>query len=137
MLTIEKLTVGQVIEAEKNPPITREQLKQYAQASGDLNPLHTDDEFAKKLGLPSAIAHGMLIMGQLGKYANALAGETAIVKQFTMRFGAMTFPNEEISCSAVVKSVSSNEAVIDLYASKDAQQVVGSGQVILAFKGEE
>ncbi|GEK34600.1 MaoC/PaaZ C-terminal domain-containing protein [Kurthia sibirica] len=137
MLKYEDLTVGKTLTVDVNKLITRQQLQQYAKASGDLNPLHTDDEFAKKIGMPSVIAHGMLIMGQLGKYVTNLAGDTATVKQYKMRFGAMTFPNDEITCVAVVKSLSEHEgkscAALTLYASKEQDTIVGTGQAILEF----
>lgn len=137
MLVLDQLVEGQSLETFTNEPITVEQLKQYAQASGDLNPIHTDENVAKSVGLPSTIAHGMLIMGQLGRYVNQIAGGNATVKNFNMRFGAMTFPNEQITCSAVVESVSAMEATINVYASKGENQIVGNGQAVLVFKGEE
>ncbi|HEY4532496.1 MAG TPA: MaoC/PaaZ C-terminal domain-containing protein [Kurthia sp.] len=137
MLVLDQLVEGQALETLTNEPITVEQLKQYAQASGDLNPIHTDENVAKSVGLPSTIAHGMLIMGQLGRYVNQIAGENATVKNFSMRFGAMTFPNEQITCSAVVESVIGSEATINVYASKGENQIVGNGQAVLVFEGEE
>lgn len=137
MLQYAELTTGQQLTSALNNPITKEQLVAYAQASGDLNPLHTDDAFAQKLGLPSAIAHGMLIMGQLGKYVGQLAGEDAQIKDFNMRFGAMTFPNEQITCSAVVEAVGNQQVTLTLYASKGENEIVGTGKAILVFEKEE
>lgn len=137
MLVLDQLVAGQLLETLTIEPITVEQLKQYAQASGDLNPIHTDENVAKSVGLPSTIAHGMLIMGQLGRYVNQIAGENATVKNFNMRFGAMTFPNEQITCSAVVEAVTGSEATINVYASKGENQIVGNGQAVLVFEGEE
>lgn len=136
MLNFSELKAGQVIAPNTNKAITKEQLKEYAIASQDLNPLHTDDAFAQKLGLPGVIAHGMLVMGQLGKYVTKLAGDKAQVGEFNMRFGAMTFPNDEISCSAVIESVEKGQAVLNVYATKGTDEVVGTGKAVLLFEEE-
>ncbi|WP_328820840.1 MaoC/PaaZ C-terminal domain-containing protein [Peribacillus faecalis] len=64
----EELYLDREIEAIENDPISKVQLVKYAGASGDFNPLHTDDQFANKAGIDGVIAHGMLSMGLLGKY---------------------------------------------------------------------
>jgi len=71
------LQEGDQLESITKKPISRVQLAQYAGASGDLNPLHLDDDFAKKVGLDGAIAHGMLIMGFLGEYVMQVANKQA------------------------------------------------------------
>ena len=73
MLELAQLTTGQELPAYIKEPVTKVQLVKYAGASGDFNPLHTDDAFAQKIGLQGPIAHGMLIMGFLGEYVNKLA----------------------------------------------------------------
>lgn len=122
------------------PPVTREQLIQYAQASGDLNPLHTDDAFAKSIGMDGVIAHGMLIMGFLGQYVQELAGTEAIVSNFSMRFGAMTKPGDAITCSGFVKQLTETDgeriAVLELIAEKAPGEKVGTGAATLTCKIE-
>ncbi len=66
--------------------IDRELLKAYADASGDQNPIHQNEEFAKSVGLPNVIAHGMLTMALAGKYLTDFAGGPAAVKEFSARF---------------------------------------------------
>jgi len=66
--------------------IDRELLRNYADASGDQNPIHQDEEFAKSVGLPNVIAHGMLTMALVGKYISDWAGGPASVKEFSARF---------------------------------------------------
>lgn len=134
MLHYSELEIGQVITASKNKEVTKKQLKQYALASGDLNPLHTDDVFAQKIGLPGVIAHGMLVMGQLGKYVTKLAGNKGVIEEFTMRFGAMTFPEDTITCTAIVESVSKGQVILNLYAAKERDEIVGSGKATLYFE---
>ena len=94
MVQFDQLVEGQQLPAHTKEKVTKVQLVKYAGASGDFNPLHTDDAFAQKIGLPGVIAHGMLVMGFLGEYINKLAGDVAEVKDFKMRFGAMTVPND-------------------------------------------
>ncbi len=117
------------------PAVTKEQLVHYAQASGDLNPLHTDDDFAKSIGMDGVIAHGMLIMGFLGQYVQEMAGTESIVHQFTMRFGAMTKPGDSITCGGVVKHLTEinghRAAELELFAEKAPGKRVGTGSAVL------
>ncbi|ASK62373.1 dehydratase [Virgibacillus phasianinus] len=131
------LREGQQLEPLTKPPITKVQLVKYAGASGDFNPLHTDDEFARKVGMDGVIAHGMLVMGFLGEYVRDLAGTNAEISGFKMRFGAMTRPGDTIICSATVKKLYSeagkNYAELDLQAEKAHGKVVGWGSAVLYF----
>ena len=133
VVAFESLQVGQLLPSYTKPPITKVQLVKYAGASGDFNPLHTDDAFAQKIGMQGVIAHGMLVMGLLGEYVMMLAGDVAQVKQFSMRFGAMTLPGDAITCIAQVKEIHEGEVVFELTAQKQDQTVVGSGKATLSF----
>ncbi|MGM9945640.1 MAG: MaoC/PaaZ C-terminal domain-containing protein, partial [Lysinibacillus sp.] len=132
VVVFENLRVGQLLPSYTKPPITKVQLVKYAGASGDFNPLHTDDAFAQKIGMQGVIAHGMLVMGFLGEYVMMLAGDVAQVKQFSMRFGAMTLPGDAITCIAQVKEINEGEVVLELTAQKQDQTVVGSGKATLS-----
>ena len=133
VIDFEHLQVGQLLPSYTKPPITKVQLVKYAGASGDFNPLHTDDAFAQKIGMQGVIAHGMLVMGFLGEYVMKLAGDRAQVKQFSMRFGAMTLPGDTITCIAQVKDIHENEVVLELTAQNQNQTVVGSGKATLSY----
>src|SRR5699024_12219965 len=100
-----KLLIGQKLERKKYDPIRRVQLVKYAGASGDYNPLHLDDAFAKKIGMEKAIAHGMLIMGILGEYVMEIVKDEAFVSNFKMRFGKMKFPGDTIHCVGKVQEM--------------------------------
>lgn len=98
------LKTGDEIPPLTKPPITREQLLDYGPASGDMNPIHRDDNFAKAAGYPSVFAHGMVSMGFLGELLAARFGANNI-RRFRVRFGAITWPGDVITCKAkVVKS---------------------------------
>lgn len=137
MVQFDQLVEGQQLPAHTKEKVTKVQLVKYAGASGDFNPLHTDDAFAQKIGLPGVIAHGMLVMGFLGEYINKLAGDVAEVKDFKMRFGAMTVPNDIITCQGVIRKLYEEDgkqiAVCDLFAEKAPGQIVGSGEAVLQF----
>lgn len=138
MLEFKELTEGQQIAPIKKPPVTKVQLVKYAGASGDFNPLHTDDEFARSIGMSGVVAHGMLIMGFLGEYVMQLAGTNAEPARFRMRFGAMTKPGDEITCSATVEKVyeeaGQHYVSLALTAAKSPEEIVGSGQATLRFR---
>ena len=95
---------------EKVIPLTRQDLVNYAGVSGDLNPIHWDDEIAKHVGLDTAIAHGMLTMGLGGGYVTSWVGDPAAVTEYNVRFTAVVpVPNDGIGAEIVfngrVKSV--------------------------------
>lgn len=80
---------------EKTYPLTRQDLVNYAGVSGDLNPIHWDDEMAKVVGLETAIAHGMLTMGIGGGYVTAWIGDPGAVTEYNVRFTAVVpVPND-------------------------------------------
>jgi len=137
LLVYEDLKEGQGLEPMVKPAVTKVQLVKYAGASGDYNPLHTDDEFAQKIGMPGVIAHGMLVMGFLGEYVNQLAGASAEIANFRMRFGAITRPGDQITCSAVIRKVHEEDgkrfADLELRAEKAPGKAVGTGQASLCF----
>ncbi len=95
------LKPGDEIPPLVKEPITRQQLLDYGPASGDMNPIHRDDNFAKAAGYPSVFAHGMVSMGFLGQLLAARFGPTKI-RRFRVRFGAITWPGDTITCKAKV-----------------------------------
>ncbi len=137
LLKYEELQEGQELQPLVKETVTKVQLVKYAGASGDFNPLHTDDQFAQSIGMPGVIAHGMLVMGFLGEYVNSLAGVTAAVTNLRMRFGAITRPGDQITCTAVIRNLYEEDgkrfASLELNAQKATEKVVGSGKAILQF----
>jgi len=82
--------------------VTREDITAYAEASGDGNPIHLDDEFARSVGLPGVIAHGMLGMGHLATYVTRWAGDHHRLRRLRCRFAAMVLPGDVIQFSGRV-----------------------------------
>lgn len=84
---------------ERKITITREQIAAYAEASGDRNPIHLDDAFARSVGLPGVIAHGMLLMGLMA----STLGESRKVRQLGVRFGGIVEPGDTVTFTAESK----------------------------------
>ncbi len=86
-----QLQVGDAIPSYTAPPITRTHLVRYAGASGDFNPLHHDETFAKAIGLNNVIAHGMFIMGIAGEAITSWI-DNKNLRKFSVHFMSMTEP---------------------------------------------
>lgn len=98
--------VGQALEPLKKAPITREQLQHYAKASGDNNPIHLDEKFAKEAGFPSVIVHGMLSMAfQADHLQLNFPADRYRVGRLKTRFRKVTYPGDELNCEGVVRKV--------------------------------
>jgi acyl dehydratase len=82
-------------------PLTRADIVRYAQASGDANPLHQDDEFARSAGLPSVMAHGMLSAGFLASFVTLWCGPDS-VRKFKVRFRDRVWPGDRLQAEGQV-----------------------------------
>lgn len=81
---------------ERSHVVDRAQLIQYAGASGDFNPIHWDGEFARKVGLPGVIAHGMFTMALVARAVGEWAGDPGAVKRLSVQFRREVLPEERI-----------------------------------------
>jgi acyl dehydratase len=91
----------------------------YAGASGDFNPIHIDDEFAKMVGLPRNILHGLYSMGLVAKANAALAGgDPRALKRLSVQMRGMGVPEQEIAVTGTVKSVDGDTVVVDTVAAQ-------------------
>jgi acyl dehydratase len=89
-----------VTRAQRVVTFTTDQIAAYAQASGDHNPIHADDDFARSVGLPGVIAHGMLQMGILGCVASEAAGGAKRLRRMYCRFAGMVEPGDTVTFAA-------------------------------------
>ena len=97
-----RFDVGDVHSAVVVEDLTRTQIVQYAGASGDFNPIHTDEVFATKVaGYPSVFAHGMLTMGMTGRMLTDLVGDGRLTS-FGGRFTAQVWPGDTLTATATV-----------------------------------
>ncbi len=115
MPNFDDFNVGDAIPEMQKPPITRTQLALFAGASGDHNPIHLDDDEARKGGLPGVIAHGMLNMAYLGQLLSGFVPQEKI-RTFNARFVAMAAPGDTITCRGEVaaKRQEGGENLLDL-----------------------
>jgi acyl dehydratase len=104
-LSARDLKVGEVHEAVVVDNLTRTQLVQYAGASGDYNPLHTDEVFATKVaGYPAVFAHGMLTMGVTGRMLTDWVGDGRLTS-FGVRFSRQVWPGDTLTARATVEAI--------------------------------
>jgi len=85
--------------------VTQEQIGAYAEASGDVNPIHVNEEFARMVGLPGTIAHGMLNMAILTEAVSRWAGGSDNVASIRCRFSKPLLPGDTITCTGRVVEV--------------------------------
>jgi acyl dehydratase len=85
--------------------VTREDVRAYAEASGDPNPLHQDDEVARSVGFPGIIAHGMFTMGHLAACVASWAGDPVNVIRLTAQFRSPVFMNEVMVAGGRVRAL--------------------------------
>ena len=104
------LSVGQTFETVVAADLKRTQIVQYAGASGDYNPLHTDEIYATKIaGYPSVFAHGMLTMGLTGQAIADLVGAENLLR-FGVRFTAQVWPGDTLTVRGSVTRITGGEA---------------------------
>jgi acyl dehydratase len=110
-------------------------LKAYADASGDQNPIHQNEEFALSVGLPNVIAHGMLTMALVGKYVTDWAGGSAKVKHFGARFTKPVIvpadTDVDLTVTATVAAVDEKSITLDLIATSAGVKVLGMAKAVV------
>jgi acyl dehydratase len=110
-------------------------LKAYADASGDQNPIHQNEEFALSVGLPNVISHGMLTMALAGKYVTEWAGGSANVREFSARFiKPVVVPAGEkvdLTVVATVTEVIGNIVKLDITATSAGVKVLGMAKAVV------
>jgi acyl dehydratase len=108
-LSASKLKVGDTHKERLVEDLKRTQIVQYAGASGDYNPLHSDEVFTTKVaGYPSVFAHGMLTMGMTGKMLTNYVGDARLTK-YGVRFTSQVWPGDTLDSTATVKAVSERD----------------------------
>jgi acyl dehydratase len=108
MKTIKALDFEHVSPGQTLPSLTKrvtvEQIRQYAEASGDRNPIHLDESFARSAGLPGVIAHGMLTMAFANQMVTDWLGDRSLLKRLKGRFAGMVQPGDDVTVSGTVAS---------------------------------
>jgi acyl dehydratase len=105
----------------------------YAGASGDFNPIHIDEEFARAVGLPGRILHGLWTMAQVARAQTEAAGGPAHLKRLSVQFRGMGLPEHEIVVSGTVRELGGGRAVIDTVAEQDGKQIIRNAEAELVL----
>jgi acyl dehydratase len=105
----------------------------YAGASGDFNPIHIDVDFAKQVGLPSNILHGLYTMAQVARAnLNAAGGDPRALKRLSVQFRGMGFPEQEITVTGSVKEETGGRVVIATEAEQGGNKIIKNAEAELS-----
>ncbi|MFC9296313.1 MaoC family dehydratase [Streptomyces sp. NPDC057011] len=120
-------------------PVTRATLVRYAGASGDFNPIHWNEKFAKEVGLPDVIAHGMFTMAEAIRVVTDWVGDPGAVVEYGVRFTKpVVVPNDEQGglievTGKVAAKLDDNRVRVDLTAVSAGQKVLGMSRAVVAL----
>jgi acyl dehydratase len=119
------LEQGDAIELEitPDPYVT----VRYAGASGDFNPIHIDEEFAKQIGLPGRILHGLWTMAQVARAHTEAAGGPEKLKRLSVQFRGMGRLGEQITITGTVREVGDGRAIVDSEAVQSGERIIRRG----------
>jgi acyl dehydratase len=103
----------------------------YAGASGDYNPIHIDEEFARSVGLPGRILHGLWTMAQVARAQTEAAGGPEHLKRLSVQFRGMGMPEQEVVVSGVVREASAGRVTVDTVAEQSGNQIIRNAEAEL------
>jgi acyl dehydratase len=103
----------------------------YAGASGDFNPIHIDEEFARAVGLPGRILHGLWSMAQVARAQTEAAGGPAHLKRLSVQFRGMGVPEHEVVVTGTVREVADGLTTIDTVAEQDGKQIIRNAEAVV------
>ena len=100
----------------------------YAGASGDFNPIHIDEDFARSVGLPGRILHGLWTMAQVARAQTEAAGGPQHLKRLTVQFRGMGMPEQEVVVSGTVREARDGRLIIDTVAEQAGNQIIRNAE---------
>jgi acyl dehydratase len=103
----------------------------YAGASGDFNPIHIDEEFARAVGLPGRILHGLWTMAQVARAQTEAAGGPDRLRRLSVQFRGMGLPEHEVVVSGTVRELAGGRALVDTVAEQDGKQIIRNAEAEL------
>jgi acyl dehydratase len=103
----------------------------YAGASGDFNPIHHDEEFAKAVGLPGRILHGLYTMAQVARAQTEAGGGPQSLRRLKVQFRGMGLPEHELTVTGTVNEVADGIASISAHCEQDGKRIVRNAEVEL------
>ena len=106
--------------------------QRYKDASGDPNPIHVDEEFAKSVGLPGVILHGLYTMAQVARAnAAAVGSDPRKLKRLSVQFRGMGFPEQEITVTGTVTEERDGNVVVDTVAEQGGNRIIRNAEAEL------
>jgi acyl dehydratase len=103
----------------------------YAGASGDFNPIHIDEDFAKAVGLPGRILHGLWTMAQVARAQTEAAGGPEHLKRLKVQFRGMGVPEQEVLVSGTVRESGEGRVIVDTVAEQAGKQIIRNAEAEL------
>jgi len=103
----------------------------YAGASRDFNPIHIDEEFARAVGLPGRILHGLWTMAQVARAETEAAGGPEHLRRLTVQFRGMGLPEQEVIVSGMVRDAADGRIVIETVAEQAGKQIIRNAEAEL------
>jgi 3-hydroxybutyryl-CoA dehydratase len=103
----------------------------YAGASGDFNPIHIDEEFARAVGLPGRILHGLWTMAQVARANAEAAGGPEHLKRLSVQFRGMGLPEQEVLVKGTVREAADGRVVVDTVAEQGGKQIIRNAEAEL------
>lgn len=103
----------------------------YAGASGDFNPIHIDEEFARSVGLPGRILHGLWTMAQVARAQTEAAGGPESLRRLSVQFRGMGLPEHEITITSTAREERDGEVVVGCDAVQDGKRIIRGGEAVV------
>jgi acyl dehydratase len=124
---VSELQVGSMIPQVSVTP-DKYLTARYAGASGDFNPIHIDEEFARSVGLPGRILHGLWTMAQVARAQTEAAGGPQHLKRLSVQFRGMGMPEQEVVVSGTVREARDGRLIIDTVAEQAGNQIIRNAE---------
>jgi len=130
-MSMADFTVGGAIPQLKVTP-DKYLTYRYAGASGDFNPIHIDEEFARAVGLPGRILHGLWTMAQVARAHTEAAGGPEQLKRLSVQFRGMGLPEQEVVVSGTVRETADGRVIVETVAEQSGNQIIRNAEAELA-----
>jgi acyl dehydratase len=96
----------------------------YAGASGDFNPIHIDEEFARQVGLPGRILHGLWTMAQVARAQTQAGGGPHSLRSLEVQFRGLGVPEAEVTVTSTVREIAGGVAIVDTQAEQNGAAII-------------
>ena len=104
----------------------------YAGASGDFNPIHVDEEFAKQVGLPGKILHGLYSMAQVARAQTDAGGGPEVLRRLIVQFRGMGLPEHELTVTGTVREVNDGVAIVEISCEQNGKRIIRNAEAEIA-----